>query len=429
MINIRPISILSFSALLLLLPLAGQAHDREESWQKINAPQQATVQVNGAERQVHPGCAFEGDDYAFYYKEGKSDKLAIFFNGGGACWDTNTCLISLNPPTDNIPPAYVPTDDIAHNDPTLHQGMFEFDNPENEYAEWSMLYLPYCTGDVHFGSKDTAYPVGPGLTQTIRHRGFDNFLYARQWLVNHLEAEDGDSPRKVLVTGASAGAYGAVLNYPYIKKSFPEAKGYLLADGGSGVLTDSLIEDAMRGSTSAWNFDNNFATWVPGLASVTGLDAPSFLPAVYSALTNHYPNDKFSQYSTVFDLIQVMFYNIMLNTDNPNLWIKEEVIAGLFNDWTSGMLMNSYTLAAAPNYRFFVAPGCQHTILRSNEMYNEDANTVAGISFNEWFEDLTKGRKYKGSNDWNNLSCTDEGCLTIPLTPEILASCAFTPAQ
>jgi hypothetical protein len=397
---------------------AGSASaDHNNSWQRINAPQQATVTVNGSARAIHPGCAFAGDDYSFYFKKGKSDKLAIFFNGGGACWDSTTCLASLQSAT----PAYVPSDDLAPNNPLLQDGMLNLNNPDNPYKEWSIAYLPYCTGDVHFGSKDTAYPVAPGVTQTIRHHGFDNFLYAREWLKNHFRDEDDDEgPEKILVTGVSAGAYGAALNYPHIKEAFPKAKGHLLADGGSGVLTENLMQNAMRGSNSAWNFDANLAQSVPGMTATTALSASSFTPAVYSALTNHYPKDKFSQYSTVHDLIQTMFYNIMLNSNDMSQW--NNLTPELFASWTGGMLTNAYTEAASPNYRFYIAPGCQHTILRTAAMYS--TQTVGGATFMDWLEGLTGGKNKKA---WNNLSCTDTGCQYQPLTPEQIGACAMTP--
>ncbi len=410
------------------------ASSSNKSWQRINAPQQAIVTVNGESREIHPGCAFAGDDYSFYFKKGKSNKLAIFFNGGGACWNSTTCLSSLQ----TAAPAYVPTDDYVSNDPSLQDGMLNLNNPDNPYKDWSIAYLPYCTGDVHFGSKDTAYPIAPGVTKTIRHHGFDNFLYAREWLKDHYNEDDKNDkhkknkhkkdkhkkdhnkgPKKVLVTGVSAGAYGAALNYAHIKDAFPNAKGYLLADGGSGVFTDSMMQSAMRGPNSAWNFDANLAQSVPGMTTATALSANSFAPAVYSVLANYYPKDRFSQYSTVHDAIQTLFYNIMLNSNDMSQW--GNLTPQLFATWTTGMLTNAYVAAASPNYRFYIAPGCQHTILRSAAMYSQQ--TVGGTTFLDWLDGLTK----RHDSHWDNLSCTDIGCQFQPLTAEQIGACVTAP--
>ncbi len=418
----------------LFLP-AASAHENSSDWQRINAPQQATVKLNGVDREIHPGCAFAGDDYSFYFKKGKSDKLVILFNGGGACWNSTTCLASLNSPA----PSYVPSDEYPNSDPTLQDGILNLANPDNPYKDWSIAFLPYCTGDIHFGSKDTVYPAGPGLTQTIRHHGFDNFLYAREWLKNRLETtpknkhrrnhenkrknkhekdDKDDGVEQVLVAGASAGAYGAILNYPYIKDAFPNAQGYLLADGGNGVFIDSMLQEAIRGPNSAWNFDANLSPAVPGLSSVTSLNANGFAPAVYSLITNHYPEDRFGQYTTVHDVIQTLFYNVMLNSNDITQW--NNLTPSIFATWTTSMLTNSYTQAASPNYRFFIAPGCQHTIARSAAMYSPQ--TVGGTTFLAWLNGLTIDK-----NSWDNLSCTDTGCQFQPLTPAQINSCATAP--
>ncbi len=340
----------------------------------------------------------------------------IFFNGGGACWNSTTCLASLQ----SAEPAYVPSDDLPENNPLRHDGVLNLNNPDNPYQDWSIAYLPYCTGDIHFGSKDAAYLAGPGITKTIRHHGFDNFLYARKWLQHYFEHKNKRGPAKILVTGVSAGAYGAALNYAHIKAAFPRAKGYLLADGGNGVLTDSFMRDAIRGPHSAWNFDANMAQSVPGLASTTALDASSFAPAIYAALTDYYPRDRFSQYSTIHDTIQVLFYNIMLNSNDMSQW--GNFTAQRIAAWSNGMLRNSYAAVAAPNYRFYIAPGCDHTILRSPAMYSEA--TVNGVTFLDWFEGLTEGKNRRA---WSNASCTDSGCQFQPSTPAQINICLASP--
>ncbi len=415
------------------------AHETIDGWQRINAPQHATVKLNGVDREIHPGCAFAGDDYSFYFKKGKSDKLAILFNGGGACWNSTTCLASLNSPA----PSYVPSDEFANSNPLLQDGMLNLSNPDNPYKDWNIAFLPYCTGDIHFGSKDTLYPTGPSSGQTIRHRGFDNFLYAREWLKSRLEDKHASKKRhhekkrrhgaksnekadkeqgieQVLVVGSSAGAYGAILNYPYIKDAFPDAQGYVLADGGSGVFVDSMLQAAIRGPNSSWNFDANLSPSVPGLSSVTSLGANGFTPAVYSLITNHYPDDRFAQYTTVHDVIQTLFHNVMTNSSDITQW--NNLTPATFATWTTGMLTNSYTQAASPNYRFFIAPGCQHTILRSPTMYS--SQTVGGTTFLEWMKGLSSDKNKYG---WDNLSCTDTGCQFQPLSPAQINACLTAP--
>ncbi len=374
---------------------AGSVH-ADSTWQRIDAAPGTTL-VNGALREYTPGCALPNpddgtpNDYSFYFKPGKEDKLIVYFNGGGACWNATTCLTSLRTP--GATPAYVPSDEAAHNDPTRQQGIFDLANNDNDHADWSMLYLPYCTGDIHVGSNDAFY----GAPFPVRHRGFDNFLAARDWLTEHYK---GDAPDKILVAGSSAGAYGAALNYGHIKDVFPESKGYLIADGGSGVVNDSFLQTAI---TDSWAIGPNLPTSVPNLAGIVHLDASTFTPAVYSALTSHYEKDRFSQYTTVFDLIQVMFLNIMNHPNDWQNWANGEVLGPLFPYWAGTMMHYSHTLANADNYRFFIAPGCKHTILRSNDIH---ITQTGGTSAVQWINSLSQGKK----DTWQNLNCAYEGC-------------------
>ena len=51
-------------------------------------------------------------------------------------------------------------------------------DPRNPFADYSAVYVPYCTGDVHIGSVTTEYADG----LTIQHKGYANgplsFLWA-----------------------------------------------------------------------------------------------------------------------------------------------------------------------------------------------------------------------------------------------------------
>jgi hypothetical protein len=50
--------------------------------------------------------------------------------------------------------------------------------------------------------------------------------------------------------------------------------------------------------------------------------------------------------------------------------------------------------------------------------------TVGGVTALEWLDALTQGRK---KEDWQNLSCTGEGCLAPPTTEQV-TGCLITPS-
>lgn len=427
---------------------AGASDKNIGDWKKIDvAP--GTYQVtdgNGASRDIAPSCSGgpvcsrdavtgkqscrEGNkQFSFHFKPGKEkEKLVVYFDGGGACWDSNTCITGQQTRL----AAYVP--EIKGNLNT--EGLFDQLNPQNPYRDWSVAVIPYCTGDIHWGSKDQSYTdftgavTGkPGGKVTIHHRGFDNFLFVRDWLMKRYAQEesdkkqaekkddddDEDGVKKLLVTGSSAGAYGAVFAYPHLKQAFPQAKGYLLADGGNGVVSEALLQQAVRSPGAHWGASNNLVLAIPGVAGIFNLPADRFALGFYSALASYYPQDRFSQYSTLFDVIQALFYNISLNQNNIAAWgaLTPEV----YGAWSQQMVNNAFVTAANPNYRFYIAKGCNHTLLRFNDDYY-NTQTTQDVSFLSWFKALTKGGKDRAFPDkWRNSFCV--GCAVPPTQQEV----------
>ncbi len=109
----------------IFLADASQAHDYLDNnayyaWEKITVPKrQYVVRAGNDFRRIKPSCA-SGKPYSFHFKPGNRDKLVVYYNGGGACYDDNTCVGSLTPPSNK--PVYVPSVEVA-NDPA-HDGRY-----------------------------------------------------------------------------------------------------------------------------------------------------------------------------------------------------------------------------------------------------------------------------------------------------------------
>lgn len=87
----------------------------------------------------------DGSDYKFYFKKG-SENLLIFFSGGGACWDYDTC----NSHNKSYPiKTYENKTDLKYNKPGHWKGLLDLDNSNNPIKDWSILFLPYCSADLH----------------------------------------------------------------------------------------------------------------------------------------------------------------------------------------------------------------------------------------------------------------------------------------
>ena len=73
---------------------------------------------------------------------------------------------------------HVQADHRSQDDPTGGGGILDFDDARNPLADYSWIYVPYCTGDVHIGDATTAY--APELT--VQHKGAVNAAAALDYL-------------------------------------------------------------------------------------------------------------------------------------------------------------------------------------------------------------------------------------------------------
>jgi len=363
------------------------------------------VEVGGTVYQ--PTCSgLPGTDPGFHFwaKRGSLDAVVVFFEGGGACWDNLTCTFPIAaglPPV--VPgfykPAILPTDD-----PRTYSGIFDLANPANPVKDWSFVYIPYCTGDVHLGSATRDYanaghPVLPlPPTFTIRHRGFDNFMVVLEWMRSHFA-----DPNRILVTGSSAGAYGAAGNFPWIAEAYPRSHLHVLADAGQGV------------TTGAWDYGSpGRESWNPTLPPwVSGSGEPT--PRTWEILrvaAEQYPHAKVSQFTTRLDGVQIAFYGLMKGFYGPGGTCPIPAA-----DWNQQMVgaLRAYA-AETDNYRFYLAGGTYHTIMRSPLFYQESS---AGIPFAGWLAGMLRsqgGTGGQGGLPWSNAACP--GCLDpVPCSP------------
>jgi hypothetical protein len=131
-------------------------------------------------------CA-DGSPYTYWVRHADPTKVVFFLQGGGGCFDATTCAFDSR--------AYQVSIGADDDPSTFTQGVFDFANPRNPLADYSMVYVPYCTGDVHSGDKEQDYE---GLS--IKHVGRRNVAAYLKRLVPTFKDAD-----RVVLTGSSAG--------------------------------------------------------------------------------------------------------------------------------------------------------------------------------------------------------------------------------
>jgi hypothetical protein len=364
----------------------------QSPWQKITNPG-PVIGANGTTYRA-TCSAYPGTDptFSFWARKGSSKNLAVVFEGGGACWDSLTCTFPIAAGLPSQVPQFFVPQVAPGTDPAAFNGLFA-DRADNPVRDWSMVYIPYCTGDLHGGSATRTYanvghPVFPlPSTFDIQHRGFDNFMVVLDWMKKNMDG----APKNLLVTGPSAGGYGASLNFPWLARAYPNAHMFVLADASQGVTTPAF--DLGNPGRAAWNLQFAPGAFGADPASVSG-------PDLLRKATEAFPNAKVAQFTTAFDAVQIGFYGVMKQYYGPGPSCTN---VGL--DWYQQMVSKLQSDAAeVRNFRFYLAAGSYHTLVRSPLFYTEAS---AGPTFNTWLGDMLANRGGAGGNGggWDSVAC------------------------
>lgn len=315
--------------------------------------------------------------YRFWVRRGTADGLVIFFDGGGACWDDITCAIPRRREAERDDDGFYKPELIPTDNPNRFSGIFDLTNPRNPVRDWSFVYVPYCTGDVHSGSNTATYhDPDTGEPYTIEHRGADNFRVVLNWMKDNFA-----QPAQLLVAGSSAGAYGASTHYPRIRAAFPRGRALMIGDAGQGVMTQSFLDQ--RGAS--WRFALPREVFGRNLQMTPETD-------IVGRTAARYPRDRFAQYTTAHDITQSSFYALM--------GVENACIA-----WTDAMVTGLTQRQHQGNFRSYLASGETHAILRTPRFYTEQSG---GVPLSEW---LTAALSESGAG-WDNRECRD--CMVRP---------------
>jgi hypothetical protein len=185
----------------------------------------------------------DGTDYAFWLKLPAagvpSEKVAIDLQGGGVCLFEADCA--------GIPASLFNALDDGH--PTT--GLFDANPAINPFSDWTQVFLPYCTQDVHFGGGTTsAFP-----SVTVQRFGGLNVRAALRYVRDALWQDLGDTDAQgynpsrltVLFGGESAGGFGVNYNYAYLLDDLRWAHTTAIPDAGLALDNGQVLGVASLG--------------------------------------------------------------------------------------------------------------------------------------------------------------------------------------
>jgi hypothetical protein len=174
-----------------------------------------------------PVC-FTGNQYSMFTRDGSTNNLLIFLQGGGFC----------------SPLVCEATEEGI---PLIPFGILNPQDSESPVFGYSLGYLPYCDGSLWMGD-GTADSDGDSVN--------DRFFRGLQNLSASLDvvALEYPTPDKIVIAGNSAGGFGVHAALPLVRKLYPDVKIYVINDSGQGISNPGGFDML----TSYWNADAFF---------------------------------------------------------------------------------------------------------------------------------------------------------------------------
>ncbi|MFN8236698.1 MAG: pectin acetylesterase-family hydrolase [Chitinophagales bacterium] len=303
------------------------------------------------------------------YRVGSPKKLAIYINGGGACFNEETC--GSNPKSFNV------NDWNDLSAAYSNKGIFDVDNPKNPLKDYSFVLVPYCTGDVHSGTRNTAFALGVADTQ--HYVGALNFKKAMDFIQPYF---DYNNVEEVVLFGLSAGGYGVYVNFLEVTKRFPNAKITVINDSGPLFSDPQAFPICLQ-----LGFTFIFGLPVPNdLLECCGTPGLG-LSNVYQYSGEKYPNAHFGFISSYEDATSRFFLSFGYNncTGAPN----NQLPADIFRNAIVSLREN--VLKPKSTWSTYLINGETHTLMADNEIfYNRN---LSGMYLYEWVDRLIKGER------------------------------------
>jgi hypothetical protein len=276
-----------------------------------------------------------------------TDKLMIYLEGGGACFNALTC--GMNPSA--FAAKDFKTQFVGAGATHASVGIFNRGYAQNPVKDWSYVYVPYCTGDVHAGAHTDATVTGVTAKQQ-----FVGYANVAKDLARIIPSFTGLS--KVLLTGVSAGGFGAASNYMQVAKAFGSVPVYELDDSGPPMPDPYLAKCLQTEQVSLWGLDKT-------ILAECGTDCPD--PTNYPLdFAKHvgkaYPNVPFGLIESTDDMVITEFFGFAAN----NCTTLAPLSGATF---TAGLTAIQTALQGQSNFGSFIFTGTQHTSLGADATF------------------------------------------------------------
>ncbi len=316
-----------------------------------------------------------------------STKTVIFLEGGGACFTPSFC--SMNPSK------FGPTEfaaSVAAGGPAgsgggksgTAFGILSRADMKNPVKDWNMIYIPYCTGDIHGGVNPTGMVSGvPGTQMFVGRNNIAVDLVAIKALT--------PGTTEVFLTGASAGGFGAALSYDQVATSYGQVPVTLIDDSGPPMADPFLASCLQMKLAALWGLDKGvLADCGDDCNADGGIDTAHWAINAMRHIGKKYPMRRLGLIESTGDLTISAFYGSgYMNCTSS--------FPELEPDFTDGLLDLRAQMAFDPNFGTFYFGGADHQAHTSYEnaldtrMSTNQMDGGAPVSLADWTAQMLSG--------------------------------------
>jgi hypothetical protein len=174
-----------------------------------------------------PLC-MRGTDFFIETRDGSSDQLLIFLEGGGVCLNeicaaTSVPLMSLTT--------------FTFGNFIGIGGILNHADSNNPMANYDLVHIPYCDGSIFMGDVDRVLSDGNssnGTQDMAYQRGLQNLTAGIE-----VAKYQYPNPSRIVLAGTSGGGYGIMAATALVRYYYPDTEIVVIADSGAPILRDN----------------------------------------------------------------------------------------------------------------------------------------------------------------------------------------------
>jgi hypothetical protein len=316
------------------------------------------VPFDGATAPEERAVCANGSTTGLGVSPGTTGDLVVFLDGGGACWSYETCAAGAA-----VDRTYSEAKFLVELRDYVPCSLTARPNLPPSLAGATIVFVPYCTGDVHGGDRRADYGNAV-FHQTWEHRGHANLrAYLRRLAATY-------TPRRLVVAGSSAGGFGALVNYELFRWTWPDAEAFLVDDSGPALVADGVPAALRSAWYASWNLGPALDPWCE--------ECREDLSAAFGALSAMHRDDRLALVSHEEDQVMSLF---MLETGSG---FRSELLR-----------LDRTVLAPSRGARAFLDGGSDHMLLTPVSTCGAGSyvasHDAGGLGLGAWLEQMVSG--------------------------------------